>query len=136
MGFFKKITKTFKKSVNTIGGAVIGGAIGFATGGPIGAVIGAAGGAIGGYGQDRSMRAQEKAQDAQIAAAQRIANAQNPANLVTAVTPTAGVENVAISEENMANDARRRYSFSKTLYNRRNRLGSSGGNNQARTTLG
>ena len=124
MGFFKKFTKKF---TNTI----VGGVLGFVTGGPVGAIAGAAAG----YGQDKAQRNQEKAQQAQLAAAQRIADAQNPANLVTAVTPNASTENAQVSEENMANEARRRYSFSKTLYKSRSRLGSSGSAG-IRTTLG
>lgn len=131
MGFFKKFANTLK-------GAVIGGITGFATGGPAGAIIGATAGAAGGYGEDKAQRNQEKAQQAQIAAMQRIADAQNPVNLVTAVTPNASTENAQVSEENMTNEARRRYSFSKTLYKNRSRLGNSGnaGNSATRITLG
>lgn len=123
MGFFKKFTNT-----------LIGGLSGFVIGGPAGAVIGAAAG----YGQDKAQRNQEKAMQAQLAAAQRIADAQNPANLVTAVTPNASMENAQVSEENMANEARRKYSFSKTLYKNRSRLGNSGSaeNSATRITLG
>lgn len=123
MGFFKKFTNT-----------LIGGLSGFVVGGPAGAVIGAAAG----YGQDKAQRNQEKAMQAQLAAAQRIADAQNPVNLVTAVTPNASMENAQVSEENMANEARRRYSFSKTLYKNRSRLGKSGSaeNSATRITLG
>lgn len=120
MGFFKKFTNT-----------LIGGLSGFVIGGPAGAVIGAAAG----YGQDKAQRNQEKAMNAQIAAAQAIADAQNPANLVTAVTPNAQTENAHVSEDNMANEARRRYSFSKTLYKNRSRLGSNGGS-AIKTILG
>ncbi len=125
MGFFKKITKKF---TNTI----VGGVLGFVTGGPVGAIVGAAAG----YGQDKAQRNQEKAQQAQLAAAQRIADAQNPANLVTAVTPNASTENAQVSEENMASEERRKYSFSKTLMNRRGKLGNSGGSSDTRDTLG
>ena len=79
--------------------------------------------------------AQEKAMNAQLAAAQKIADAQNPANVITATTPTAQTENAQISEENMASDASRRYSFSKTLYSRKNKLGNSNKDSTA-TTLG
>lgn len=131
MGFFKKFA-------NTIKGAVIGGITGFDTGGPVGAVIGATAGGVGGYGEDKAQRNQERAMQAQLAAAQRIADAQNPANLVTAVTPNASMENAQVSEENMANEARRKYSFSKTLYKNRSRLGNSGSaeNSATRITLG
>lgn len=131
MGFFKKFA-------NTMTGTLIGGLAGFAMGGPAGAFVGAAAGAAGGYGQDKAQRNQEKAQNAQIAAAQRIADAQNPVNLVTAVTPNASTENAQVSEENMANEAKRRYSFSKLLYKNRSRLGNSGsaGNSATRITLG
>lgn len=78
---------------------------------------------------------QRKAMRAQAAAAQKIADAQNPANLVSAVTPTAGETNAQISEENMANEERRKYSFSKTLYKNRSRLGSNGGS-AIKTILG
>ena len=127
MGFFSKFGKTLKKATNTIAGALIG----YAAGGPIGAVAGAAAG----YGQDRAARSQEKAQDAQLAAAQRLADAQNPANVVSAVTPTAGMENAQISEESMAADAKRRYSFGKTLY-KRNLLGRTQGGNTTKQILG
>lgn len=96
----------------------------------------------GAYTAGASMHAQagdqRKAMRAQAAAAQKIADAQNPANLVTAVTPNASMENAQVSEENMANEARRRYSFSKTLYKNRSRLGKSGseGNSATRITLG
>ena len=131
MGFFKKFA-------NTMTGTLIGGLAGFAMGGPAGAFVGAAAGAAGGYGQDKAQRNQEKAQQAQIAAAQRIADAQNPVNLVTAVTPNASTENAQVSEENMANEAKRRYSFSKLLYKNRSRLGNSGSaeNSATRITLG
>ena len=94
----------------------------------------------GAYTAGASMHAQagdqKKALRAQMAAAQKIADAQNPGNLVTAVTPTTGVENAQLSEENMANEERRRYSFSRTLYNNRSRLGSTGGGSTLKKTLG
>lgn len=120
MGFFKKFA-----------GTITGGITGLITGGPIGAIVGAASG----YSQDRAQMAQEKAMNAQLAAAQKIADAQNPANVITATTPTAQTENAQISEENMASDASRRYSFSKTLYSRKNKLGNSNKDSTA-TTLG
>ena len=78
---------------------------------------------------------QEEAQEAQLAAAQRLADAQNPANVVSAVTPTAGMENAQISEESMAADAKRRYSFGKALY-KRNLLGRTQGGNITKQILG
>lgn len=163
MGFFKKVGKTIKKGwkdtfgwaddKETIGiaapivlGALTGG-IGFAaagmggmlglSAGATGAILGGAAGAIQGAGNLQAMKSQEKAQKAELAAAQRIADAQNPANLVTATTPTAQVENAQISEENMESDASRRYSFNKTLYKRRSsKLGSSGDSSGAKNTLG
>ena len=127
MGFFSKVGKAVKKVKNTIIGTVIG----YATGGP----AGAAAGALSGYGQDRAERAQENAMDAQLAAAQRLADAQNPANVVSSVTPTAGMENAQISEESMAADAKRRYSFGKALY-KRNLLGRTQGGNITKQILG
>lgn len=122
MGFFKKFA-----------GAITGGLTGLITGGPIGAIVGAASG----YSQDRAQMAQEKAMNAQLAAAQKIADAQNPANVITATTPTAQVENAEISEQNMAGEARRRYSFSKTLYKRNSgKLGQTAGYAGGKTTLG
>lgn len=160
MGFFKSIKKGWKdalgwvddKETLAIGtgialGALTGG-IGFAaagiggiaglSGGATGAILGGAVGATKGIGDVKSLHAQEKAQQAQLAAAQRIADAQNPVNLVTAVTPNASTENAQVSEENMANEAKRRYSFSKLLYKNRSRLGNSGSaeNSATRTTLG
>lgn len=138
MGFFSKVKKIVKQmhSPQAIVNSVVGGAIGFAMGGPVGAAVGAISGGLKGTMEKRQEEKQEKAQDAQLAAAQRIADAQNPANLATAVTPNASTENAQISEENMASEERRKYSFSKTLMNRHGRLGSSGGGSATRDTLG
>lgn len=140
MGFFKKVVQFVKDthSLEAITGSITGAAMGFITGGIPGAAIGAVGGGLAGTAQHKAAQKQEQAQQAQLAAAQRIADAQNPANLATAVTPNAIMENAQVSEENMANEARRRYSFSKTLYKNRSRLGNSGsaGNSATRITLG
>lgn len=157
MGFFSKVEKAVKKGWKdvlgwaddketlTIGTAV---ALGALTGGlgaaalgasnamiAGGALVGSAAGGLKGAGDVKSMHAQEKAQEAQLAAAQRLADAQNPANVVSAVTPTAGMENAQISEESMAADAKRRYSFGKALY-KRNLLGRTQGGNITKQILG
>lgn len=137
MGFFKKVVQFVKDthSLEAIAGSLTGAAMGFVTGGIPGAAIGAVGGGLTGTAQHKAAKKQEQAQQAQTAAMQQIAEAQNPVNLVTAVTPTASTETAQISEENMASEAKRRYSFSKTLYKSRSRLGSAGGS-AIRTTLG
>ncbi|MBR5887660.1 MAG: hypothetical protein IKZ07_05565 [Akkermansia sp.] len=137
MGFFSKVKKIVKQmhSPQAITSSIAGGAMGFVMGGPAGAIAGAIGGGLQGTMQARQEEKQEKAQDAQLAAAQRLADAQNPANVVRAVTPTAGMENAQISEESMAADAKRRYSFGKALY-KRNLLGRTQGGNITKQILG
>jgi hypothetical protein len=130
MGFFKK----FKKA---IGGSVIGGVLGFATGGIAGAVIGGLTGGAGGYMQDRMDMAQKEANEAQLAAAQKIADAMQPAAVANSITPTAEKENAQAAEEAAASEASRRYSLSKALYKRRtSKLGATSGSTGAKKTLG
>ena len=128
MGFFKKLKNTFSKGL-------IGGVLGFATGGLAGAAIGGLAGAAAGYGEDRMELAQEKAMEAQLAAAQKIADAQNPANVVSAVTPTTSAEQAQQNEQTAASEASRKYSLSKSLYRKRAKLGNSSSAG-AKTTLG
>ena len=158
MGFFSSVTKAVKKGwKDTLGwvddketlavgapivlGALTGGigaGLAGASSGLISAaaIVGGIGGGMQGLGNLSAMKSQEQAQAAQLAAAQKIADAQNPANIVTAVTPTASTESAKISEENAATEAKRRYSFSNTLY-KRNTLGRAGaGGLTAKTKLG
>lgn len=124
MGFFSSITK-----------GIIGGVAGFFTGGPVGGILGLASGVAEGYAEDRAMRAQKKSLEAQIAAEMNIARAQDPARVVSSITPTATVEQAKEEEKTAANEARRKYSLSRSLYKRQARLGNSGVAG-GKTTLG
>lgn len=127
MGF---LSKAFK--------GLVGGVTGFFAGGPVGALIGGAAGFASGYAQDRAAKQQEAMMNAQLASAQKIADAQNPANVVSATATTSQKENAETSETNEASEASRRYSFSKTIYKRRSgKLGSSSGSSGVKKdTLG
>jgi len=130
MGFFSGFKKAFTKGS-------IGAVLGFAVGGPVGSLVGGAAGGLSGYSQDVAEKNQRAMMDAQLASAQKIADAQNPANVVSATIPTASAEEAKNKEQTQAAEDKRRYSFNKTIYKSRSgKLGSSSNSAGVKNTLG
>jgi hypothetical protein len=116
---FGKVEDAVKPYVNTIAGATIGAIVG----GPVGFAIGA----TAGYSMDSQAKHQEDMINAQLAAADKIAAAQNAPILQSAATPTASIQEAQTAEMNGATAKRKAFGFANTRRTgsvaRRNTLG-------------
>lgn len=99
-------------------GSAAGAATGFMAGGPIGLGIGAVvGGLMGGVQSHENTRAEE-AQQAQVAAAQKLADMQDPSRVVQQTTPAQTVTQQAqVNEINQATEKARKLTVAKMNYN-------------------
>lgn len=119
-GTFGKLEDAVKPYVNTIAGAAIGAVVG----GPVGLAIGAASG----YSMDTQAKQQEAMINAQLAAADKIAAAQQVAPTIqSAAIPTVTAQEAATAEMNESTSKRKAFSFANTRRSgsvaRRNTLG-------------
>lgn len=115
-----KVEDAVKPYVNTIAGATIGALVG----GPVGFAIGA----TAGYSMDSQAKHQEDMINAQLAAADKIAAAQQAAPTIqSAAIPTVSTQQAATAEMNEATSKRKAFSFANTRrmgsVARRNTLG-------------
>lgn len=104
--------------------AIVGAAIGGLVGGPLGAAVGG----FSGYQMDVQGQQQQAMINAQLAAADKIAAAQQAAPTIQGMAaPTATAQEASVAEQNNATNKRKAFSFAKTAragsVQRRNTLG-------------
>lgn len=98
-------------------GALLGTAAGPGFGTLIGAVIGSVTGGVTGVMQEHQTQKEEEAQYAQLAAAQKIADAQNPANVVQSVAPAEiNTVQAQVNDINNSTSKARKFALSKSAY--------------------
>lgn len=130
MGFFKKVTKVFKKagdfikdshSLEAISGAVSGAASGAAAGGIPGAIVGAVAGGLAGTVQHQNTERQEEAQEKALQQQRDIANQQAAAAAVPIATDVAAQQTVDATnfDVNYATERKRAMSMADTSTSKR-----------------